>query len=110
MKPIEITGERFTSHMNSETEKSIEQYWEDDCVIAYHKNPMSYVFIIKSARGHFIFHGSKNYFFPFYYKFFRMSGWVISDFITDFQDKLTIINEKEYSKFLKKRIIKSLTK
>ena len=106
MKPSEIAKIKYCSAF---TEKAIKGYLNEDCIIAYHQNEMSYCFIIKTKKSHFVFHGTERYFVgDTYNDFFRMSEYSVDDFIKDFENKLTILDEKEFMKFKAKRIIREL--
>jgi len=69
MKPQEILneyginpdnwGNYYTYIAQADTKHSINNYLDKDCIIAYQKGFLGFVFIIKSAKKHFAYVGIK---------------------------------------------------
>jgi len=119
MKPIEFIQEYYNgnnAYCNSKTQQALEENSAKDCVIAYHKNDMSFTFVIRTKRTFMIFFGIKP-FFDFEGVGFNLARLQdtyyssrVDTYLKEFSDKLTILNETEFLNFQKRRLLKSIKK
>jgi len=90
------------SHMN--VWNVLQKYLNEDCVIAYEKNSLGVIFIIKTKRKYEAYISLKNLYFGGYLNHFDL-GFILK-LIDD--DRLEIVNKEEFSKMKKRLLIDKL--
>jgi hypothetical protein len=108
MKPKELLnycGENL--YARAETEKSITPYLNEECVVAYDKNKLGVIFIIKTKKKYFCYVGLRNYLYigGYGYNYGRMG---LNEIMSLLGDDCVILNKDEYSKIKKKMIMENL--
>lgn len=113
MKPQELLnycGGKISNYnyCRAETRKNINPYLDKDCVIAYDKNKLGVIFIMKSKKKYFGFVGIKRdiYLGGHGYTFGRI--WDLREVISLLGDDCNILNKEEFMKIKKKIIVENL--
>lgn len=110
MKPKELLNYCGIPRWNwaqAETERSITPYLDEECVIAYDKNKIGVIFIIKSKKKHFGFVAIKGdiYLGGHGYTCRKLELKIILSLL---RDDCNILNKDEFSKIKKKMIVDNL--
>jgi len=116
MKPSEILDEyyekgtysKYRLYAQADTNYSLNKYVDEDCVIAYKKEFLGFVFIIKSKRKHFAFVGVKKdvYLGGMGYNLRRI--YTIKTTLKLLGDDYTILNDEEMKKIKDEVIFEKL--
>ncbi len=95
------------SYAQAETERIITSYFEEECVIAYDKNKIGVIFIIKGKKKHFGFVAIKNdiYLGGHGYTFRKNQLKTVLPLLGD---DCHILNKEEFAKVKKKMIVDNL--
>ncbi len=108
MKPNELLDYcREEQYAQAETKRSITNYINKDCVVAYDKNKIGVIFIIKSKKSHFGYVALKNniYLGGHGYDFRKLKLNLIVSLLGN---DCNILNKEEFSKIKKKMIVDNL--
>ncbi len=110
MKPKELLDYCGIPRLNwaqVKTIKSIKPYFEKECVVAYDKNKIGVIFIIKSKNKHFGFVSTKEniYLGGHGYIFRKLELELVLSLLGD---DCNILDKEEYLKIKKKMIIENL--
>ena len=110
MKPKELIEYCGIPHWNwaqAETKECINRYFGEECVIAYDKNKIGVIFIIKGKIKHFGFVSIKEdiYLGGHGYKLRKLE---LKTILSLLGDDCKILDKKEYSKIKKGLIIEGL--
>lgn len=108
MKPIELlNGINIHYNIYSVDKITIYPYLNEDCIVAYDKNKLGSIFIIKGKRKCFAFFHVDN---KLSHLFFSCINCRRMDMKTALQllGDCKILNEEEYSKIRKQIILESL--
>ena len=116
MKPSKLLDEyynkgtynRYQMYSQTDTAHILMRYIDSDCVIAYKKGFLGFIFIIKGKRKHFAFVGIKNeiYLGGFGYSFRRI--YTMKTTLKLLGDDYTILNDEEMKKIKDEVIFEKL--
>ena len=108
MKIKELLEEKYSQYGHSEDFNCLMRYMDNDCVVAYKKESLGIIFIIRGLRKYFAFVSiTKDKFYLGGYDF-KLTRLSVSNALKLTNNNLTIVNKEEMNKLMKLEILNNL--